>query len=135
MDAVIAIEQVARACPRSADVVQAGSFGPIRTFAEYAAPALKAKFLPELLAGRSVHEPRHVGAGRRLGGDRPRHDGAARTAPMPSSTAPRCSATFSADAAVFLVYARFGPGVGGIGSVDRRARHAGLSHRARRRAS
>ena len=49
MDAVIAIEQVALACPRSADVVQSGSFGPIRTFAEYASPALKAKYLPALL--------------------------------------------------------------------------------------
>src|SRR2546421_78428 len=35
MDAVIAIEQVAAVCPRSADVVQFGNFGPIRTFAEY----------------------------------------------------------------------------------------------------
>ena len=39
MDAVIAIEQVALVCPRSADVVQFGNFGPIRTFAEYATPA------------------------------------------------------------------------------------------------
>jgi len=38
MDAVIAIEQVALACPKSADVIQAGNFGPIRTFAEYATP-------------------------------------------------------------------------------------------------
>ena len=81
MDAVIAIEQVALACPRSADVVQAGSFGPIRTFAEYAAPALKAKYLPALLAGRTVmslgmSEPRG-----RLRGDRPRHDGADRRRP------------------------------------------------------
>src|SRR3974377_615814 len=51
MDAVIAIEQVAAACPRSADVVQAGSFGPIRTFAEYAPPPLKAKYPPALPAG------------------------------------------------------------------------------------
>ena len=35
IDAVIAIEQVAAVCPRSADVVQFGNFGPIRTFAEY----------------------------------------------------------------------------------------------------
>ena len=35
MDAVIAIEQVAAVCPRSADVVQFCNFGPIRTFAEY----------------------------------------------------------------------------------------------------
>src|SRR5216684_2883832 len=54
MDAVIAIEQVAAVCPRSADVVQFGNFGPIRTFAEYATPAQKARWLPELLAGRMV---------------------------------------------------------------------------------
>src|SRR5918999_4124061 len=35
IDAVIAIEQVASVCPRSADVVQAGNFGPIRVLAEY----------------------------------------------------------------------------------------------------
>ena len=38
MDAVIAIEQVAAVCPRSADVVQFGNFGPIRVFAEYGTP-------------------------------------------------------------------------------------------------
>jgi hypothetical protein len=42
MDAVIAIEQVAAVCPRSADVVQFGNFGPIRTFAEYGTPQHKA---------------------------------------------------------------------------------------------
>ena len=46
MDAVIAIEQVALVCPRSADVVQFGNFGPIRTFAEYATPAQKERWLP-----------------------------------------------------------------------------------------
>ena len=34
MDAVIAIETVASVCPRSADVVQAGNFGPIRVLAQ-----------------------------------------------------------------------------------------------------
>ena len=43
MDAVIAIMEVAAVCPRSADVVQFGNFGPIRTFAEYARPAQKAR--------------------------------------------------------------------------------------------
>jgi alkylation response protein AidB-like acyl-CoA dehydrogenase len=38
MDAIIAIEEVALACPRSADVVQAGNFGPIRTLSEYGTP-------------------------------------------------------------------------------------------------
>ena len=51
MDAVIAIEQVALVCPRSADVVQFGNFGPIRTFAEYASPEQKQRWLPGLLSG------------------------------------------------------------------------------------
>ena len=49
MDAIIAIETVASVCPRSADVVQAGNFGPIRVLAEYGTPrpegALPAKIL------------------------------------------------------------------------------------------
>src|SRR3981189_3683089 len=54
MDAVIAIEQVAAVCPRSSDVVQFGNFGPIRTFAEYATPAQKARWMPKLLDGNMV---------------------------------------------------------------------------------
>src|SRR5436305_2750070 len=54
MDAVIAIEQTAAVCPRSADVVQFGNFGPIRTFSEYATQQQKARWLPDLLAGRMV---------------------------------------------------------------------------------
>src|ERR1700732_4591810 len=54
MDAVIAIEQVALVCPRSADVVQFGNFGPIRVFAEYGTEAQKKRWLGELLAGRLV---------------------------------------------------------------------------------
>ena len=40
IDAVLAIQCVAEFCPRSADVVQAGNFGAIRTFAEYASTCL-----------------------------------------------------------------------------------------------
>ena len=54
MDAVIAIQEVALVCPKSADIVQAGNFGAIRTFAEYATPEQKARFLPDLLAGRKL---------------------------------------------------------------------------------
>jgi alkylation response protein AidB-like acyl-CoA dehydrogenase len=54
MDAVLAIEQVAAVCPRSADVVQFGNFGPIRFFAEYGSEAQKKRWLGELLAGRMV---------------------------------------------------------------------------------
>src|SRR6476620_11177217 len=54
MDAVIAIEQVASVCPRSADVVQFGNFGPIRTFAEYGTEYQKKKWLNDCLAGKAV---------------------------------------------------------------------------------
>src|SRR5947199_10176910 len=49
MDAVIAIEQTAAVCPRSADVVQFGNFGPIRTFSEYGTAYQKKKWLTECL--------------------------------------------------------------------------------------
>jgi alkylation response protein AidB-like acyl-CoA dehydrogenase len=126
MDAVIAIEQVAAACPRSADVVQAGNFGPIRTFAEYASPALKAQFLPDLLAGRAVmslamSEPDAGSAVTELA-TTARHDG---TEVVINGT--KVFSTFSRDAVVFLVYVRFGPGVGGIGSVVVRRGTPGFS--------
>src|SRR5713101_2665606 len=54
LDAVLAIETVASVCPRSADVVQAGNFGPIRVLAEYGSPRQKEKYLKPLLAGESV---------------------------------------------------------------------------------
>src|SRR6188508_1147708 len=54
MDAVIAIEQTAAICPRSADIVQFGNFGPIRTFSEYGSDYQKKKWLTECLAGSAV---------------------------------------------------------------------------------
>src|SRR5262249_21889149 len=54
MDAVIAIEQTAAVCPRSADIVQFGNFGPIRTFSEYGTDYQKKKWLSECLAGNAV---------------------------------------------------------------------------------
>jgi alkylation response protein AidB-like acyl-CoA dehydrogenase len=116
MDAVIAIERVAAECPRSADVVQFGNFGPIRTFAEYGTPAQKARWLGELLAGRMVMS---------LGMTEP-DAGSALTDLATSARADgshyvvngsKAFSTFSPDAQIFLIYVRFGPGVGGIGSV------------------
>jgi alkylation response protein AidB-like acyl-CoA dehydrogenase len=116
MDAVIAIMEVAAVCPRSADVVQFGNFGPIRTFAEYARPAQKARWLGELLSGRMVMS---------LGMTEP-DAGSAVTDLKTSARADGASyvingskvfATFSPDAQIFLVYVRFGPGLDGIGSV------------------
>ena len=116
MDAVIAIQELAMVCPKSADVVQAGNFGAIRTFVQYAGDEQKARYLPELLAGKTLiglgmSEP---GAGSavtelqtsaRIEGERIIVNGS------------KVFSTHSADATVFLVYARFGPGTNGIGSV------------------
>ncbi len=115
-DAVIAIEQVAAVCPRSADVVQFGNFGPIRTFAEYATDAQKARWLPGLLQGRMVMS---------LGISEPDAGSAAtdlKTSARPDGShylinGSKVFSTFSPDAGIFLIYVRFGPGVGGIGSV------------------
>lgn len=116
MDAVLAIEQVALVCPRSADVIQAGNFGPIRTFAEYATAELKARFLGKLLAGEAVvalamSEPDAGSAVTDL-----------TTAATPDGAGFRVNGakvftTHSPDADVFLVYLRYGPGLDGIGSV------------------
>ena len=59
MDAVIAIEAVASVCPRSADVIQAGNFGPIRVLAEYGSASQKKTFpaptaAPEKRSSRSA---------------------------------------------------------------------------------
>jgi alkylation response protein AidB-like acyl-CoA dehydrogenase len=116
MDAVIAIEQVALVCPRSADVVQFGNFGPIRTFAEYATPEQKARWLPALLTGGAVMS---------LGMSEP-HAGSAVTELTTSArqdgshyviNGSKVFSTFSPDARVFLVYVRYGRGLDGIGSV------------------
>src|SRR3954471_2936652 len=116
MDAVIAIEQVALVCPRSADVVQFGNFGPIRTLAEYATPTQKKRGLPALLNGGMVMS---------LGMTEP-DAGSAVTDLVTSAKADgrdylingtKVFSTFSPDAAIFLVYVRYGPGLGGIGSV------------------
>ncbi len=116
MHAVLAIQEVALACPKSADIVQAGNFGPIRTFVEYASPEQKQRFLPDLLAGRKLialgmTEPEAGSAvtelktSARVDGDQVVIDGT------------KIFSTHSPHADLFLIYVRFGPGVGGIGSV------------------
>jgi len=116
MDAVIAIEQVAAECPRSADVVQFGNFGPIRTFAEYGTPKQKERWLSQLLAGRMAMS---------LGMTEP-DAGSAVTDLKTSARAEgdhyvingdKVFSTFSPDAQIFLIYVRYGPGLSGIGSV------------------
>ncbi|HBJ98978.1 MAG TPA: acyl-CoA dehydrogenase [Delftia acidovorans] len=116
MHAVLAIEQVALVCPKSADIVQAGNFGPIRTFVEYADAAQKARFLPDLLAGKKLIS---------LGMTEP-DAGSAVTELRTTATlegdhyvinGSKVFSTHSPEAGLFLVYVRFGPGVDGIGSV------------------
>ena len=116
MDAVIAIEQVAAACPRSADVIQAGNFGPIRTFAEYATPEQKARWLPGLLAGHNsislgMSEPDAGSAVTDLR-TTARLDGGHYVV-----NGSKVFGTHSAEASLYLVYLRFGPGTEGIGSL------------------
>ncbi len=116
IDAVIAIETVASTCPRSADVVQAGNFGPIRVLAEYGTPGQKEKYLKPLLAGESVIS---------VGMTEPEAGSAVpdlKTAATAEGAGYRVNGskiftTHSTHADVILTYVRFGPGVGGIGSV------------------
>ena len=116
MDAVLAIEQVALICPRSADVIQAGSFGPIRTFAEYATDYQKEKYLKKLLNGEMV-----IG----LGMTEPNAGSAVTdltTKAVKDGKGFRISGSKvftsnSPDADIFLIYVRYYEGINGIGSV------------------
>jgi alkylation response protein AidB-like acyl-CoA dehydrogenase len=122
-DAVLAIEAVAASCPRSADVVQAGNFGAIRVLAEYGTPQQKKRYLSRLLSGEAVisvgmTEPEAGSAVTEL-----------KTSATPDGEGYRVNGTkifttHSAYAEVVLAYVRYGPGVGGIGSVliDTRAK-------------
>lgn len=116
MDAVIAIQEVAMHCPRSADVIQAGSFGAIRVLAAYGTPDQKERYLKPLLRGETLiavgmTEPDAGSAVTDL-----------RTTATPDGEGLRingqkCFTSHSPEADVFLVYVRYGPGVDGIGSV------------------
>ncbi len=116
MHAVLAIQEVALVCPKSADIVQAGNFGPIRTFVEYASAEQKQRFLPDLLAGKKLislgmSEPEAGSAVTELKTHaRPDGDGFV-------INGGKVFSTHSPHADLFLIYVRFGPGVGGIGSV------------------
>lgn len=116
MHAVLAIQEVALVCPKSADIVQAGNFGPIRTFVEYASDEQKERFLPDLLGGKKLislgmTEPEagsavtQLSTSARIEGDEVVINGT------------KIFSTHSPDADVFLIYVRFGPGLNGIGSV------------------
>lgn len=116
MDAVIAIYEIGLVCPKSADIVQAGNFGPIRTFAEYASPEQRARFLPDLLAGKKLialgmTEPDAGSAVTEL------RTAAVREGDGLVVNGAKIFTTHSPEANLFLVYLRYGLGLNGIGSV------------------
>src|SRR5436190_14441051 len=110
MDAVIAIQEVALVCPKAADIVQAGNFGPIRTFAEYATAEQKARFLPDLLNARKLIS---------LGMTEP--DAGSAVTDLTTSakkdgdgfvvSGSKIFTTHSSEAELFLVYVRYAPGL------------------------
>lgn len=116
MQAVLAIQEIALVCPKSADSVQAGNFGPIRTFVEYATADQKKRFLPDLLGGRKLIS---------LGMTEP-DAGSAVTELRTTARADgneyvingsKIFSTHSPEAELFLVYVRLGPGLENIGSI------------------
>jgi len=116
VNAILAIQAVAEVCPRSGDVIQAANFGPVRTFAEFANSEQKERFLGRVLAGKSLIS---------LGMTEPEAGSAVtdlKTNATPDGDGFRVNGTkvfgtHSTEAEVFLIYLRYGPGVGGIGSV------------------
>jgi alkylation response protein AidB-like acyl-CoA dehydrogenase len=116
MDAVIAIQEVAQVCPRSADVIQAGNFGAIRVLSQYASPVQRERYLTPLFEGRglisvAMTEPNAGSAVTELAammtpdGDGYRLNGS------------KIFTTHGLHATVFLIYVRFGAGTENIGSV------------------
>ena len=114
MDAVLAIEQVARHCPRSADVIAEGNFGAVRVLARFGTAEQKRRVLAPVLRGEQVlvvamTEP----------------DAGSATTDLETSATPdgdgfriNGSKVFpNPHADQYLVYVRYGPGVAGIGSV------------------
>src|SRR3954464_6939029 len=116
IDAVLAIEAVASACPRSAGGGPAGNFGPIRVLAQYGSAEQKKRYLAPLLAGESViavgmTEPQAGSAVTDLQTKAVADKGGYRV------SGSKVFVTHSGYAQIVLAYVRFGPGVGGIGSV------------------
>ncbi len=124
MDAVLAIEQVARHCPRSADAIAEGSFGAIRVLAHFGTEDQKRRYLGPLLAGDelivvAMTEP----------------DAGSATTDLKTSATPdgkgfriNGSKVFpNPHADQYMVYVRYGPGVDGIGSVLLRRNVPGFS--------
>lgn len=114
MDAVLAIEQVALVCPRSADVVQEGNFGAIRVLAAFGSDDQKRRYLSKVLSGEEIIA---------VGMTEP-NAGSATTDLETSATPDGAGFRINGQkvfpnphADQYVVYVRYGPGVEGIGSV------------------
>lgn len=124
MDAVLAIEQVARVCPRSADAIAEGNFGAIRVLAHFGTDDQKRRYLAPLLKGEelivvAMTEPDAGSATTDL-----------KTTATPDGKGFRVSGSKvfpNPFADQYLVYVRYGPGVDGIGSVMMRRKAKGFS--------
>jgi alkylation response protein AidB-like acyl-CoA dehydrogenase len=124
MDAVLAIEEIAKYCPRSADVIQEGNFGAIRVLAHFANADQKQRYLAPLLRGEEVIAVAMTEPGA----------GSATTDLVTSATPEGAGYRINGSkvfpnphADQYLVYVRYGPGVGGIGSVMLRRTAPGFS--------
>ncbi len=124
MDAVLAIEEVAKVCPRSADAIAEGNFGAIRVLAHFGTADQKRRYLAPLLKGDelivvAMTEP----------------DAGSATTDLKTSATPDGKGFRVNGSKVFpnpfadqyLVYVRYGPGVDGIGSVMLRRDAPGFS--------
>lgn len=116
LDAVLVIQELAMVCPTSADVMQAGNFGAIRTLGEYANADQAARYLPDLLAGKALIS---VAMSESEAGSAVTD---LRTTAVKDGSdyiinGSKLWSTHSPDATLFLVYVRFGPGTDGIGSI------------------
>jgi alkylation response protein AidB-like acyl-CoA dehydrogenase len=124
MDAVLAIEQVAKFCPRSADAVAEGNFGAIRVLAHFGTESQKRRYLAPLLKGEqliavAMTEPDAGSATTDL-----------KTTATPDGEGFRVNGSKvfpNPFADQYLVYVRYGPGVEGIGSVMLRRDAEGFS--------
>jgi alkylation response protein AidB-like acyl-CoA dehydrogenase len=124
MDAVLAIEQVACHCPRSADVIAEGNFGAIRVLAHFGTADQKRRYLAPLLTGEEIivvamTEPDAGSATTDL-----------KTTATPDGAGYRVNGSKvfpNPHADVYQVYVRYGPGVAGIGSVLMRRDAPGFS--------
>ncbi len=128
-DAIIAIEEIAAVCPRSADVIQAGNFGAIRVLAEFGNTHHRDTYLSQLLSGDAIiaigmTEPEAGSAVTELKTTAEKVEGGYRI------NGSKVFTSHMTDAAMILTYVRFGPGTGGIGSVlvDRHSQGVSLGN-------